>query len=272
MYQSLMYPRVTRIFHPRGDRYKCQFREHEQERFIEDGTFGNLDVAMSFTSFVVRFVDQVFEGQVVDTKKHQLVFACQSFVPNPPDLFWGVRDMPGEYDQLAMQGFDLQAVRKASGKHRKKVQETLSRLRQLHEELNSQLFTNPTERPAIHSPSDAASILMCFIGNLDHEELWVVDLDTRNRVMQLVALYKGSVNSSQVRVAEVFRQAMLDNSPAIILAHNHPSGDNSPSPDDVAVTRAIVQAGKLLDIDVLDHLVISKSGYVSLKERGLGFE
>jgi len=271
MYQSLMYPRVTRVFRPRGDRYRCQFREHGQDRYIEDGTFDSLDLAMSFTSLVVRFVDQVFEGQVLDTKKQQLVFACQSFVPNPPDPFWGIRETPGEYGQLAMQGFDLQAVRKAYGKHRKKVQETLSRLRQLHEELNSQLYANPTERPIIHSPTDAANILMYFIGNLDHEELWVVDLDTRNRVMQLVALYKGSVNSSQVRVAEVFRQAILDNSPAIIVAHNHPSGDTSPSPDDVAVTGGIVQAGKLLDIDVLDHLIIGSSGYTSLKERGLGF-
>jgi DNA repair protein RadC len=271
MYKSLMYPRVTHIFRPRGDRYQCHFREHGQDRFIEDGTFDDLDVAMSFTSLVVRFVDQVAEGQVFDKKKQKLVFSCQSFVPNLSDLVLSVREAPAAYAQLAMQGFDLQAVRKSASKQRKKVQETLSRLRQLHEELNSQLYANPAERPTIQSPSDAADILMCFIGNLDHEELWVVDLDTRNRVMQLIALYKGSVNSSQVRVAEVFRQAILDNSPSIILAHNHPSGDPSPSPEDVAVTRAIVQAGKLLDIDCLDHLVISKNGFVSLKERGLGF-
>jgi DNA repair protein RadC len=271
MYQSLLYPRITRVFHPHGDRYQCQFREHGQDRFSEDGTFNNLDVAMSFTSLVVRFIDQVAEGQVYDKKKHQVIFTCQSFVPSLSNHILHVREAPAEYAQLAMQGFDLQAARKATGKHRKKVQETLSRLRQLHEELNSQLYANPTERPTIHSPSDAAIILTCFIGNLDHEELWVVDLDTRNRVMQLVALYKGSINSSQVRVAEVFRQAIVDNAPAIIVAHNHPSGDPSPSPDDVAVTRAIVQAGKLLDIDVLDHLVIAKSGFISLKERGLGF-
>jgi len=271
MYQSLMYPRVTRVFHPRGDRYQCHFREHGQDRIIEDGTFNNLDVAKSFTGLVVRFVDQVAEGQVFDKKKQKLVFACQSFVPNPPVPFLSVREAPAQYAQLAMQGFDLQAVRKATGKNRKKVQETLSRLRQLHEELNSQLYANPTERPAIQSPSDAAKILMYFIGNLDHEELWVVDLDSRNRVMQLIALYKGSVNSSQVRVAEVFRQAVLDNSPAIILAHNHPSGDCSPSPDDVAVTHAIAQAGKLLDIEVVDHLVVCRECFISLKERGLGF-
>jgi len=74
-----------------------------------------------------------------------------------------------------------------------------------------------------------------------------------------------------VRVAEVFRAAILDNAPAILLAHNHPSGDPSPSPDDVSVTRAVMQAGKLLDIELLDHLVITQERFVSLKERGLGF-
>ena len=99
-----------------------------------------------------------------------------------------------------------------------------------------------------------------------------MNLDTRNRVMSIVALYRGSVNSSQVRVAEVFRQAVLDNSPAIILSHNHPSGDASPSPDDVVVTKAIAQAGKLMDIDVIDHVIIARGRYVSLKEMGVGFE
>jgi DNA repair protein RadC len=96
-------------------------------------------------------------------------------------------------------------------------------------------------------------------------------LDSRNRVKSLVLLYKGSVNSSQVHVGEVFRQAIVENSPAIIIAHNHPSQDPTPSPDDVGLTRAIVQAGKLLDIEVLDHLIICQGRFVSLKERGLGF-
>jgi len=99
----------------------------------------------------------------------------------------------------------------------------------------------------------------------------VLVLDTRNRVMALVALYRGSVNASQVRIAEVFRKAVAENAPAILVAHNHPSGDASPSPDDVAVTHNIVDAGKLLDIQVLDHLVIGQGYYVSLKERNLGF-
>lgn len=155
-------------------------------------------------------------------------------------------------------------------KHRK-VERTLTKMRQLHEELNGLLYARPTERPTINSPRDAYKILCPFLEHLDHEELWVAVLDTRNRVMSVVALYRGSVNSSQVRVAEIFRRAIIENAPALILAHNHPSGDTNPSPDDIAVTRAIVEAGNLLDVQVLDHLVIGAGTFVSLKERRLGF-
>jgi DNA repair protein RadC len=96
-------------------------------------------------------------------------------------------------------------------------------------------------------------------------------LDTRNRVLDIVEIYHGSVNSSQVRVGELFRPAIQRMAPAIICIHNHPSQDPTPSPDDVSVTRAIVQAGKLLDINLLDHLIIAGNRFVSLKERGLGF-
>ena len=89
--------------------------------------------------------------------------------------------------------------------------------------------------------------------------------------MQVVDVYKGSLNSSVIRVGEVFRAAVQRNAAAIIVAHNHPSGDPTPSPEDIAVTRAIVEAGKLLDIEVLDHLVIGKNRYVSLKSKGMGF-
>ncbi|MEJ5224816.1 MAG: JAB domain-containing protein, partial [Anaerolineales bacterium] len=85
-------------------------------------------------------------------------------------------------------------------------------------------------------------------------------------------LYRGSVSSAQVRVGEIFKAAIRKNASAVIVVHNHPSGDPTPSPDDVALTRAMVQAGKLLDVEVLDHLVIgSGQRFVSLKERGLGF-
>ena len=103
------------------------------------------------------------------------------------------------------------------------------------------------------------------------EHLWVILLDTRLKLIEISRLYKGSVNSSQIRVGEIFREAVRVKAHSIAICHNHPSGDPTPSPDDVAVTRAIVQAGKLLDIDLIDHIVIGQGRWVSLKERGLGF-
>ncbi len=106
---------------------------------------------------------------------------------------------------------------------------------------------------------------------LEQEHLRVLLLDTRNRVLDIVEVYQGSVNTSQVRVGEVFKAAIRRNATAVVIVHNHPSGDPTPSPDDLAVTRACVQAGKLMDVEVLDHLVIGQGRYVSMKERGLGF-
>jgi DNA repair protein RadC len=130
---------------------------------------------------------------------------------------------------------------------------------------------SPEERPAINSPADAAALVQYEMSALEQEHLRVLLLDRRNRVLETTEVYRGSVNSSQIRVGEVFKEAVRKNASGIIVVHNHPSGDPTPSPDDVAVTRAIVQAGKLLDVDVLDHLVIGQGRWVSLKERGLGF-
>jgi DNA repair protein RadC len=127
------------------------------------------------------------------------------------------------------------------------------------------------ERSTINSPADAAALVQCEMSLLDQEYLKVILLDTRNHVLDIVEIYHGSVNSSQVHVGELFRPAVQRMAPAIIAAHNHPSGDPTPSPDDVAVTRVIVAAGKLLDIECLDHIIIGGNRFVSLKERGLGF-
>jgi DNA repair protein RadC len=130
---------------------------------------------------------------------------------------------------------------------------------------------SPEERPTISTPADAAALLQYEMSALEQEHLRAILLDTRNHVLEVAEIYRGSVNSSQVRVGEVFKAAVRRGAPAVIVAHNHPSGDPTPSPDDVAVTRAFVQAGKLLDVDVLDHLVIGQGRFVSMKERGLGF-
>lgn len=131
----------------------------------------------------------------------------------------------------------------------------------------------PEERPIIKCPADAAALVQYEMSGLEKEQMRVFLLDTRNRVLDIVQVAYGSVNSAHIRIAEVFTPAVRRNATAILLAHNHPSGDPSPSPDDIAVTRNIVQAGKLLDIDVLDHIIIGigDKRWVSLKERGVEF-
>ena len=130
----------------------------------------------------------------------------------------------------------------------------------------------PDARPSVRSPADAANLVMHDMALLEKEELRVILLDTKNHVLGVTTVYVGNVNSSIIRVAEVFQEAVRVVAPSIIVAHNHPSGDSSPSPEDVRVTERIVQAGKLIDIDVLDHIVVGKGGhFTSLKERGLGF-
>ncbi len=115
-------------------------------------------------------------------------------------------------------------------------------------------------------------VLMAEMSFLEQEHLRVMLLNTKNQVLGISQVYIGNVNTSVVRAAEVFRPAIRQNCPSIIVVHNHPSGDPTPSPEDVAVTQQLVEAGKLLDIEMLDHIVIgSGNRFVSREERGLGF-
>lgn len=133
------------------------------------------------------------------------------------------------------------------------------------------LLAQPEQRPQISSPADVAALLMLEMSHLEQEHLRVVLLNTKNYVLKIETVYIGSINSSAVRIGEVFKSALKQNAASIIVVHNHPSGDPTPSPEDVAVTRQLVEAGKLLDVAVLDHLVIGQGRWVSLRERGLGF-
>ena len=133
------------------------------------------------------------------------------------------------------------------------------------------LVEAPDERPQIRSPSDAANLVMLEMSLLDQEHLRLILTDTKNRVLEMPTVYIGNLNTSVIRVGELFRCALRANCAGMIVVHNHPSGDPTPSPEDVQVTKRIVSAGKLLDIDVLDHLIIGKQRFVSLKERKLGF-
>ncbi len=128
------------------------------------------------------------------------------------------------------------------------------------------------ERPMIHSPQDVANLLQGEMAFLEQEHIRVLLLNSRNRVQSIHEVYKGSVNSAVIRGGEMFRDAVRANAPAVILVHNHPSGDPAPSEEDVVITRQIIDAGKLLDIEVLDHVIVAQRGYVSLKERKLAFD
>jgi DNA repair protein RadC len=129
------------------------------------------------------------------------------------------------------------------------------------------------DRPRISSPQDIADLVRLEMSTLDQEHLRVLLLDTKHRVIANRTLYIGSLNQSTVRVAEIFKAAIRENCAAIAIVHNHPSGDPTPSPEDVRVTQLIVEAGKLLDVDVLDHVIIGRgpTAWVSLRQRGLGF-
>ena len=130
----------------------------------------------------------------------------------------------------------------------------------------------PEDRAVINSPQDVANLLQAEMAPLEQEHLKVLLLNTKNQVLSVQEIYVGNVNSSVARPAEIFRPAVRDNAPSIIVVHNHPSGDPTPSPEDVNITRDLVAAGKLLSIDLLDHIVIGSGGrHVSLNERRLGF-
>ena len=124
----------------------------------------------------------------------------------------------------------------------------------------------------IGSPQDVANLLLAEMAFLDQEHLRVVLLNTKNEVLGIQEIYVGNVSSAVVRAAEVFRPAIRENAPSIILVHNHPSGDPTPSREDVSITEDLIKSGKLLGIEVLDHLVIgSGNRYISLNEKNLGF-
>lgn len=173
-------------------------------------------------------------------------------------------------DLLAHFG-SLEAVRKASLRELEEVTgvgPTRAAAITAALELGRRLCQPRPEQPQVRTPQDAVTLLQ-EMGWLEQEELRVLLLDVKCRVQRMVTIYVGNVSCAVVRVAELFREAIRDQSVAVILAHNHPSGDPTPSPEDVQVTKRIVEAGKLLDIDVLDHLVIGRERWVSLKERGL---
>jgi DNA repair protein RadC len=139
-------------------------------------------------------------------------------------------------------------------------------------ELGRRLLADwPAGRWQIRSPRDVADRLVLQMGRLEREELRAVLLNTKNVVLRVATVYQGNVSSSLVRVGELFRDAVRWNATSVILVHNHPSGDPTPSPEDLHLTAEALAAGRLLDIDLLDHLVIGHDAWISLRDRGVAF-
>ena len=164
--------------------------------------------------------------------------------------------------RLAASGDNILAALKSMEDTPEEVQALVSLL---------QVLLAPCKDERITGPADLAAMLMLEMGYLDHEEFWVACLDTKNHVQRLHCLYKGSLNSSIVRVCELFRLPLQLNSAAIIVAHNHPSSNILASPEDIDVTRTLIQAGELLQIEVLDHLIIGQGAWMSMREQRLGW-
>ncbi|MEX1255614.1 MAG: DNA repair protein RadC [Dehalococcoidia bacterium] len=131
--------------------------------------------------------------------------------------------------------------------------------------------TQPEERPIVRFPEDVANLLQAEMALLEQEHLRVLLLNTRNQLLAKAEVYRGSVHTAVVRIGELFREALRQNAPAVILVHNHPSGDPTPSPDDIAMTKQAIAAGELLDIEVIDHIVIAHGGFSSMKRLKAGF-
>ncbi len=138
-------------------------------------------------------------------------------------------------------------------------------------ELGHRLSVADQQPLRVGAAEDVAGVLMLQMGELEQEQLRLVLLNTKNDVIGWPIVYTGGLRTAVVRVAEVFREPIRQSASGFIVAHNHPSGDPTPSPEDVRLTAELVRVGKMLDIDVIDHLVIGKGRWVSLRSKGLGF-
>ena len=131
--------------------------------------------------------------------------------------------------------------------------------------------TQPQERAVIRFPEDVSNLLQGEMGLLDQEQMRVLLLNTRNQVLGTSEVYRGSVHTAVVRIGELFREALRQNAPAIVLVHNHPSGDPTPSAEDIAMTKQAIEAGELLDVDVVDHVILAQGRFESLKTNRVAF-
>ena len=136
-------------------------------------------------------------------------------------------------------------------------------------EIGKRLYRKHSEgRYTIRSPEDAAAYLMTDMSSLTQEHFVVLFLNVKNEVLHKQTIFIGSLNSSIVHPREIFREAVKRSAASIICAHNHPSGNPTPSPEDIDVTKRLTEAGALMGIEVLDHVIIGDHQFISLKEKG----
>ncbi|MEX0750995.1 MAG: DNA repair protein RadC [Dehalococcoidia bacterium] len=138
-------------------------------------------------------------------------------------------------------------------------------------ELGVRASREQNERTIIKSAKDVEDLLCTEMSLFDQEVVRVLVLDTRNHVIATKDVYRGSVHTAHIRIAELLREPIRANASAVIVVHNHPSGDPTPSAADISMTKMLVEAGKLMDIDVFDHMIMAGGKSVSLRELGLGF-
>lgn len=148
------------------------------------------------------------------------------------------------------------------------VEENLRFLAELRSKGRSVARGGPLGR-CVSRPADVYELVRPDMEHLVQEQVRVVLLDTRCRVLDMVLVYQGNISSVSFRAAEVLREAVITNAPSLVLVHNHPSGDPEPSPPDIALTKELVKAGDLLGIEVSDHVIVGRDAFVSLKERKL---
>jgi len=149
------------------------------------------------------------------------------------------------------------------------VRENLRLLAQLVTRYEVGRVEAPTDERIVRCPADVAAYLGAELSDLAQEQMRVVLLDSQNRIMGTQLVYQGGLNTTAIRLADCFREAVARGAAAVVFLHNHPSGDPTPSPEDVRLTRDAGQVGDLLGIELLDHVVVARKGHVSLRERGL---
>jgi DNA repair protein RadC len=149
------------------------------------------------------------------------------------------------------------------------VRENLRLLAQLASRYEVGILEGLADERTVRNPNDVAEYLGPELAELAQEQLRVILLDSKNHVLGISLVYQGGLNATVVRLADCYRDAVARGAAAVILLHNHPSGDPAPSPEDVRLTEEAARAGDLLGIDLLDHVVNGRQGYASLRERGL---